>query len=26
VDLRTGAFINAINKIALGYIQGGIFP
>jgi len=26
VDLRTGAFISAINKIAQGYSRGGIFP
>ena len=26
LDLRTGAFINAINKIAKGYMQRGIFP
>ena len=26
VDLRTGAFISAINKIALGYERLGIFP
>ncbi|MCY4159137.1 MAG: Glu/Leu/Phe/Val dehydrogenase [Bacteroidetes bacterium] len=26
VDLRTGAFISAIDKIALGYSRGGIFP
>ena len=25
-DLRTAAFINAINKIATSYITGGIFP
>ncbi len=26
VDLRTGAFITAIDKIAQGYLRGGIFP
>ncbi len=26
VDLRTGAFISAIDKIAQGYSRGGIFP
>ena len=25
-DLRTGAFISAINKIARSYLQMGIFP
>ena len=25
-DLRTGAFINAIDKIAQGYLRSGIFP
>ena len=25
-DLRTGAFISAIDKIALGYERLGIFP
>ena len=26
VDLRTAAFINSINKIAMAYQQRGIFP
>ena len=26
IDLRTGAFINAIDKIAQGYLRSGIFP
>jgi len=26
VDLRTAAFINAIGKVALAYMQRGIFP
>lgn len=26
LDLRTGAFINAIDKIAQGYLRSGIFP
>jgi len=26
IDLRTAAFINAINKVALAYIELGIFP
>jgi glutamate dehydrogenase (NAD(P)+) len=26
VDLRTAAFINAIGKVAMAYLQRGIFP
>ena len=26
VDLRTAAFINAIGKVAMAYMQRGIFP
>lgn len=26
IDLRTAAFINAIEKIELSYVEGGIFP
>ena len=26
VDLRTAAFINAIEKVAMAYTQRGIFP
>jgi glutamate dehydrogenase (NAD(P)+) len=26
IDLRTAAFINAINKVALVYMELGIFP
>ena len=26
LDLRTGAFVSAIDKIAQGYLRMGIFP
>jgi len=26
VDLRTASFINAINKVAVSYLEMGIFP